>query len=110
VTYQKRPRPEPTSEEEFLALLILVGPFAFVVRWVWRCLLRKAREQHAEHEDTDRDEDQQLPERQPDAADAGSEPEYREQDEERHHAAGHGYIRSRIWRRFASYSRSEMRP
>jgi hypothetical protein len=28
-----RPRPEPTSEE-FLALLILLGPLA--VRWIWR--------------------------------------------------------------------------
>jgi hypothetical protein len=33
--YYPRPRPEPTSEE-FLALLILLGPLAFVVRWVWR--------------------------------------------------------------------------
>ena len=31
--YVKRPRSEPTSEE-FLALLILIGPFAFVVRWI----------------------------------------------------------------------------
>ncbi len=33
--YIKRPRPEPT-DEEFLALLILIGPFAWVARWVWR--------------------------------------------------------------------------
>ncbi len=36
-SYVKRPRPEPMSEE-FLALLILIGPFAFVVRWIWRRL------------------------------------------------------------------------
>ena len=33
-----RPRPETTSEE-FLALLILLGPFAFVLRWIWRRLV-----------------------------------------------------------------------
>ena len=31
------PRPEPTSEE-FLALVILLGPLAYVVRWIWRRL------------------------------------------------------------------------
>jgi len=36
--YVSRPRPEPMSEE-FLALLILIDPFAYVVRWVWRALL-----------------------------------------------------------------------
>ena len=30
--YVKPTRPEPTSEE-FLALLILLGPLAYVVRW-----------------------------------------------------------------------------
>jgi hypothetical protein len=35
--YIKRPRPEPPSEE-LLALLILFGPLAFVVRWIWRRL------------------------------------------------------------------------
>jgi len=35
--YIKRPRPEPMSDE-FLALLILLGPLAYVVRWVWRGL------------------------------------------------------------------------
>jgi hypothetical protein len=35
--YVKRPRPEPTSQE-FLALLILLGPLAYVVRWIWRRL------------------------------------------------------------------------
>jgi len=34
--YVKQPRPDPTSEE-FLALLILLEPFAFVVRWIWCC-------------------------------------------------------------------------
>jgi hypothetical protein len=33
--YVKRPRAEPTSEE-FLALLILIGPIAFIVRLLWR--------------------------------------------------------------------------
>ena len=31
----KRQRPEPMSEE-FLALVILFGPFAFLVQWIWR--------------------------------------------------------------------------
>jgi hypothetical protein len=35
--YVKPRRGEPTSEE-FLALLILLGPLAYVVRWVWRWL------------------------------------------------------------------------
>jgi len=34
--YYPRPRREPPSEE-FLALLILRGPLAYVVRWIW-CL------------------------------------------------------------------------
>lgn len=33
--YVKRPRSEPMSQE-FLALVILLGPFAYVVRWLWR--------------------------------------------------------------------------
>jgi hypothetical protein len=33
--YVKRPWREPT-DEEFLALLILLGPLAYVVRWIWR--------------------------------------------------------------------------
>jgi hypothetical protein len=37
--YVKPTRPEPTSEE-FLALLILLGPLAYVVRWIWRGLVR----------------------------------------------------------------------
>jgi hypothetical protein len=37
--YVKSPRGDPTNEE-FLALLILIGPLAFVVRWVWRRLRR----------------------------------------------------------------------
>jgi hypothetical protein len=32
--YIKTPRPEPTSEE-FIALAILLGPLAWVVRWIW---------------------------------------------------------------------------
>jgi len=36
--YYPRPRGEPTSSEEFLALSILLGPLAFVVRWIWRGL------------------------------------------------------------------------
>ena len=35
--YVKRPWPEPTSQE-FLALLILLGPLAYVARWFWRRL------------------------------------------------------------------------
>jgi hypothetical protein len=35
--YVKRPRTEPT-DEEFLALLILLGPLAYVARWIWRRL------------------------------------------------------------------------
>ena len=35
--YVKRERPEPMSEE-FPALLILLGPLAFVVRGIWRRL------------------------------------------------------------------------
>ena len=30
--YVKRSRPEPTSQE-FLAVLIILGPLAYVVRW-----------------------------------------------------------------------------
>ena len=37
-----RPRPETTSEE-FLALLILLGPLAFVVRWLWRGMAQFTR-------------------------------------------------------------------
>ena len=33
-----KPRPEPTRAE-FLALLILLGPFALVARWIWGALL-----------------------------------------------------------------------
>ncbi len=36
--YIKRARPEPT-DEEFLALLILLGPLAFVAWWIGRSLL-----------------------------------------------------------------------
>jgi hypothetical protein len=35
--YVKRPRPEPT-DEIWLAALILLGPIAFIVRWIWRRL------------------------------------------------------------------------
>jgi len=35
--YYKRPRPAPTSEE-FLVLVILLGPLAWPIRWLWRCL------------------------------------------------------------------------
>jgi hypothetical protein len=35
--YVKRPRPEPTSEE-FMLLVYLLGPLAWVVRWIWRGL------------------------------------------------------------------------
>jgi hypothetical protein len=52
-----RPRPERTSEE-FLALLILLGPFAFVVRWIWLSLLREDRVQQDKHDNTSRDEGQ----------------------------------------------------
>jgi hypothetical protein len=48
--YHQRPRAEPTSEE-FLALLILLGPLAFVARWIWRCLLREDQEQQTEDSD-----------------------------------------------------------
>ena len=40
------PRPEPTSEE-FLALVILLGPLAYVVRWIWRWV--KERTEPADH-------------------------------------------------------------
>jgi len=40
--YHKRPRPEPTSEE-FLALVILLGPLAYVVPWIWRAVRSGAR-------------------------------------------------------------------
>jgi hypothetical protein len=33
--YVKRPCAEPTSEE-FIALFVLLGPLAWVVRWIWR--------------------------------------------------------------------------
>jgi hypothetical protein len=33
----KRSRREPTSEE-FLTLLILLGPLAYLVRWVWQAV------------------------------------------------------------------------
>ena len=32
--YVKRARSEPTSEE-FIALVILIGPLAWPVRWAW---------------------------------------------------------------------------
>jgi hypothetical protein len=35
--YVRRPRREPTSQE-FLVLLILLGPLAYVARWLWRRL------------------------------------------------------------------------
>ena len=35
--YAWRSRPEPMSEE-FLALVILLGPLAYVARWIWRGL------------------------------------------------------------------------
>ena len=38
--YVKRPRPQPTSEE-FMALVVLLGPLAWVARWIW-CGLRAA--------------------------------------------------------------------
>jgi hypothetical protein len=36
-----RPRPEPTSEE-FLALLILLAPLVYVVRWTLRAVRSRA--------------------------------------------------------------------
>ena len=33
--YVKRPRPEPTSSE-FIALVVVLGPLAYVARWIWR--------------------------------------------------------------------------
>jgi hypothetical protein len=55
--YIKRRRPEATYEE-FLALLILLGPSPFGLRWIWRCLLREDRKQQGQHDNTCRDEGQ----------------------------------------------------
>jgi hypothetical protein len=55
--YVSRSRPEPMSEE-FVALLILLGPLAFVARWIWRCLLREDQEQQGKHYKTSHDEGQ----------------------------------------------------
>jgi len=38
--YIKQPRGEPPSQE-FVALLILLGPLAYAVRWVWRRLTER---------------------------------------------------------------------
>ena len=46
--YIKRPWGEPTNDE-FLALLILLGPFAYVVRWMWRTM-RAMRLLHGDEE------------------------------------------------------------
>ena len=35
--YVNRPRPEPT-DESFIAVVILLGPFAWIARWIWRRL------------------------------------------------------------------------
>ena len=40
--YIKTPRPEPTSEE-FMVLVVLLGPLAWPLRWVWRWLRSLAR-------------------------------------------------------------------
>jgi hypothetical protein len=82
--YVRRPRPEPTREE-FLALLILFGPLAFVVRWIWRFLLREDHEQQGKHDNARRDEGHELPEREPDTADARTDHEHDDQEEERDH-------------------------
>ena len=37
----QHPRGEPT-DECFIALVILIGPFAFVLRWLWRAFRRLA--------------------------------------------------------------------
>ena len=58
--YVKRPWPEPT-DEICLAALLLFGPFAFPIRWIWRCLLREDREQQGKHDHTSRGEGQHLP-------------------------------------------------
>jgi len=55
--YVKRLRPEPTSKE-CLALVILLGPLAYVARWIWRCLLREDQEQQGKHYKTSHDEGQ----------------------------------------------------
>jgi hypothetical protein len=39
--YAKRPRPEPTSEE-FLGLVILLGPLAWPILTLWRWLRKSA--------------------------------------------------------------------
>jgi hypothetical protein len=39
--HHKRPRPEPTSEE-FMALVILLGPLAWAIRVLWRWLRKSA--------------------------------------------------------------------
>jgi hypothetical protein len=37
-SHHTRPTTEPT-DECYIALVILLGPFAFVVRWIWRVFL-----------------------------------------------------------------------
>jgi len=34
--------------------VILLGPFAYLARWIWRCLLREDREQQGKHDDISR--------------------------------------------------------
>jgi hypothetical protein len=65
-----------------MALLILIGPLADVVRSAPRCLLRQDREQQREDDNTSHDEGQYLPERVPDAMDARPEHEHDDQQEE----------------------------
>jgi hypothetical protein len=55
--YIKKARPEPIDEES-VALFVLLGPIAYVARWIWRCLLREDQEQRGKHYKTSHDEGQ----------------------------------------------------
>jgi hypothetical protein len=65
-----------TSSRCVRALVILLGQFAFVVPWVWRCLPREEREHQGKHDNTSRNEGKELPERVPDAMDARTDHEH----------------------------------
>jgi hypothetical protein len=77
-----KPRPEP-SEEDWILLFVLFGPFAYLARWIWRYLLREDQEQQGKHYKTSHDEGQQLPGRGPHTVDAGTDHKHDDQEEER---------------------------
>jgi hypothetical protein len=63
--------------------VVLFGPFAYLARWIWRCLLREDQEQQGKHYKTSHDEGQQLPGRGPHTVDAGTDHKHDDQEEER---------------------------